>query len=95
MTAEAADWPGYRRSRTHVCGELRIDGETVTVDQVRQWRHQRRGDTVIAPELRGRSLACLQRPHDILAVAWVDDVCTSSWGRTCPYLRAGERAGAA
>lgn len=85
MSAGTAEWQGYRRVRAHVCGDLRIDGQPVTVGLVLHWRHQQTSAT-IAPSLRGRTLACLQRPHDRLIPAWVDDICASTWGRQCPFL---------
>lgn len=80
-----------RRRRAHVCAHLRVDGEPVAVDTVRGWL---RGTSILAA-LLGRLLTCRRRPYVQMTRSWTDDVCTSSWGRTCPYLRAGERAGVA
>ncbi len=76
-----------RRRRTHICPHLRIDGGTVTIAQVESWvsLHRLRG---IATSITHRALACLARPDTVMSRHYVDDVCTSSWGRACPFLPA-------
>ncbi|MCC6314483.1 MAG: hypothetical protein IT337_10770 [Thermomicrobiales bacterium] len=76
-----------RRLRNHVCPHLRIDGEAVSLPQVRAWR-ARQVMATIALAIRGRQIACLVRPGVKVPAAFVDDICASSWGRSCPFLPA-------
>lgn len=76
-----------RRRRTHVCPHLRVEGAAVTLERVRDWTIQRGGPT-IAPALQRLAIWCGQR-RERVSPKYADDVCTSSWGRGCPFLPEG------
>lgn len=82
MTAGHSITP--RRRRTIVCAHLRIDGQPVSLGQVRWWTSQQPLPTVVS-WIKGRLLGCNVRRTE-LSAPWVDDICTSSWGRDCPFV---------
>jgi hypothetical protein len=71
-----------RRRRSATCPHLRLDGAPVLVGDLERYRKRSyRADL----DLRRHDLRCLQRPRAPLSPDWANDVCLSSWARTCPF----------
>ncbi len=67
-----------RRRRTFVCGNLTINGQYWTPDVARlHMTETLRGDKA--------DIRCEMRPGVTLKADYSQDVCLSSWGRSCPF----------
>lgn len=72
------DSPTPRRRRTIVCSNLTIEGQTWDLDEAKaKMRDALRGDKA--------DIRCVKRPGVRIAAAYAEDVCLSSWCRSCPF----------
>lgn len=74
----SADSPTPRRRRTTVCSSVTINGEHWDVDEAKaKMRAALRGDHA--------DIRCGYRPGVVIASDYANDVCLSSWCRSCPF----------
>lgn len=82
--------PRRRRNGT-VCGSLRVDGQPITFEGLTALGVRFTPGAANGTKLDLHELRCTEQRNTVGA-GWVQDICTSSWQRDCPFKAAAESA---